>query len=500
MSEGTADDSTAFRRRLSQIRHDLRNPVGHVIGYSEMLAEELDSDSDAEILQDLGRIRTSGERLVELIEDLLGPAKQSVEEIDVPFTQHQLRIQLNHINGYCDIVREVAEDEERADLLPDIEKIGTAANTFLKTMDERLQSSALDVSDDPAEPAADTAALAEAGETDAAPAEAYQVAWLGDGGEILVVDDDPANRELLQRRLERQGYQVVVASDGQSALDRLRTDPVDLILLDMLMPGLSGTDVLKRLKEDKALRNIPVIILSALDDMDQIVECVLLGAEDYVLKPFNPVLLRARIAASLEKHRLRVQQALRLSVFISSPGDVAPERRLVRQIINGLNEELTGKVYLMPIFWEEEPLLASETFQSQIHPPRETDIYLGIFWSRLGSKLPEHIRRPDGTRYASGSEFEFEDAMEGFENTGRPEILIYRKIIEPVVTLTNRDEMLERIDQKENLDTFVRRWFQSEDGKSFTAAFHIFESDEQFEDLVTHHLRKLATKRLEQDA
>ena len=95
------------------------------------------------------------------------------------------------------------------------------------------------------------------------------------------------------------------------------------------------------------------------------------------------MLLRARIAASLEKHRLRVQQALRLSVFISSPGDVVPERRIVRQIINGLNEELTGQVYLMPIFWEEEPLLASETFQSQIHPPRETDIYLGIFQQRL---------------------------------------------------------------------------------------------------------------------
>ena len=79
MSEGTTDDSTAFRRRLSQIRHDLRNPVGHVIGYSEMLAEELDSDSDAELLVDLGRIRTSGERLVELIEDLLGPAKSGAD-------------------------------------------------------------------------------------------------------------------------------------------------------------------------------------------------------------------------------------------------------------------------------------------------------------------------------------------------------------------------------------------------------------------------------------
>ena len=179
MADETTHERAAFRNRLSLIRHDLRNPVGHIIGYSEMLAEELDAASDAELLQDLGRIRTSGERLVELIEDLLGPAKQSAEEIDVPFTQHQLRIQLNHVSGYCDIVRELAEDEDRDDLLPDIDKIGTAANAFLKTMDERLQPSSLDVSDVPAESAAGEAPVVAPGETEPAPAEVYEVPGLG---------------------------------------------------------------------------------------------------------------------------------------------------------------------------------------------------------------------------------------------------------------------------------------------------------------------------------
>jgi serine phosphatase RsbU (regulator of sigma subunit) len=132
-------------------------------------------------------------------------------------------------------------------------------------------------------------------------------------GRLLVVDDNANNRDLLCRRLSRQGYTAVAAEDGLQALNMLRAESFDLVLLDVMMPQLDGYEVLRQLKADQGLRHIPVIMISALDDMDSVVRCIELGAEDYLSKPFNPVLLQARIGASLEKKQLRdkEQQYLR---------------------------------------------------------------------------------------------------------------------------------------------------------------------------------------------
>lgn len=127
-------------------------------------------------------------------------------------------------------------------------------------------------------------------------------------GLVLVVDDNEMNRDLLSRRLQRQGYQIVMAEDGEQALETIRSQPFDLVLLDVMMPHLNGYQVLERLKADPDLRHIPVIMISALDDMDSVVRCIELGAEDYLFKPFNQTLLKARIGACLEKKRLRDQE------------------------------------------------------------------------------------------------------------------------------------------------------------------------------------------------
>ena len=122
---------------------------------------------------------------------------------------------------------------------------------------------------------------------------------------ILVVDDMEANRELLSRRLSRDGHAVSTANDGYSALELLSKTEFDLVLLDLMMPDINGFDVLRRLKDDPAFRHLPVIMISALDEIDSIVRCIEVGAEDYIPKPFDPVLLGARIDASLERKRLR---------------------------------------------------------------------------------------------------------------------------------------------------------------------------------------------------
>ncbi len=130
---------------------------------------------------------------------------------------------------------------------------------------------------------------------------------------LLVVDDNEDNRYTLTRRLKRQGYEnVAVAADGREALEVLAEGAFDLVLLDIMMPDVNGYEVLERMKADERLRDVPVIMISALDEIDSVVKCIELGAEDYLPKPFNPVLLKARVRASLEKKRFRDQEALYL--------------------------------------------------------------------------------------------------------------------------------------------------------------------------------------------
>ena len=124
-------------------------------------------------------------------------------------------------------------------------------------------------------------------------------------GHILVVDDNRMNRIKLSRSLEHQGYTVGLAEDGQQALDLLKARWFDVVLLDIIMPGMDGYQVLETMKGDPELRDLPVIVISAVDDEDSAVRCIEMGAEDYLPKPFNPVLLRARLNASLQKKKLR---------------------------------------------------------------------------------------------------------------------------------------------------------------------------------------------------
>ncbi|NJK78421.1 MAG: SpoIIE family protein phosphatase [Chloroflexaceae bacterium] len=129
-----------------------------------------------------------------------------------------------------------------------------------------------------------------------------------DSSLVLVVDDNEANRDVLSRRLKRQGITAITAENGRAALEMVRGHRFDLILLDVMMPEMNGYQVLETLKADPLHQHIPVIMISAVDDIDSVVRCIELGAEDYLFKPFNPVLLRARVGASLEKKRLRDQE------------------------------------------------------------------------------------------------------------------------------------------------------------------------------------------------
>src|SRR5262245_27777053 len=226
-----------FQKR---VRHDLRNPLNAIKGYSELLLEDMDEEREHPLQADLAKLKSSADQLLGQIDGMFA-----------------LRLQEQPRSG-----------NDRNAALP----MGTIANV--------LRSVApLEASDAP---------------RDSAPS-----------SRILVVDDNAANRDVLARRLVREGHQIATAADGAAALDMVVKAEFDLVLLDLIMPGLSGFEILRRLKAGEHTREIPVIVISALDEMDSVVRCIEAGAEDYLPKPFNPILLRARINASLEKKLLR---------------------------------------------------------------------------------------------------------------------------------------------------------------------------------------------------
>lgn len=474
----------SFARRLSHLRRVLRSPVAQIIGYAEMMIEDLSGDVPPEMVRDLQAIASSGERLIAMIEEHLGSAKRDADELDLPEAQFQLRLQLNHISGYTEMLHEVAEEEGLDAIGPDLDRIAAAEHRLLDLLDDQLQEQMLE--------AATVPALTSA--SDQSPsALALELGALAQGGKLLIVDSDSTNRDLLQRRMAKLGFDVASVAGGEEAYAAARTGDFDLILMELVMDGMSGLETLRALKADVDTKQLPVIILSTVDDLDLMVECVLAGADDYLISPIRPILLQARIGASLERIRLRRRFTRQLRIFISSPGDVIPERRLVKQVIQQLDEEYGHEVQLVPVLWEEEPLVASETFQTQIIEPGDTDVYLAILWSRIGSPVPKTTVRADGTQYESGTAYEFESAMSSFREKGSPQILLYRKAGAPMVNLADRESVLDHLDQLDRLDKYLDHWFRHSDG-SFLGAFHAFTDADEFESMLLVHLRKLIDK------
>ena len=308
-----ADGGRTPQALWAHLRHELRTPLNAIIGYSEMLLGDADDLGRADYVSDLNQILSAGHQLLEIINDLLDP--NQVASGDVVFNleslvanlHYQVRIPLNSVIGFSEILLENATDQRLVDLIADLKKIHSAAELFLSRVNEIVDFSKIDaglkasgpeVSDRSSLIYRALTSLRELGQDSAA-------VTGGESGSILVVDDNEINRDLLSRYLERQGHTVRVADNGRQALEMIATGAFDLVLLDIMMPELNGYQVLQHLKHSETWRDLPVIMISALDEMDSAVRCIELGAEDYLPKPFNPVLLRARVQACLEKKRLR---------------------------------------------------------------------------------------------------------------------------------------------------------------------------------------------------
>jgi adenylate cyclase len=295
-------------------RQEFGAPITTIVGLTEILIEDARRNGDEIYVSDFDRIRSAGLSLQEQLGSLVNLATQgSLGNVQDPAEfksrlRHNLRTPLNAVKGYGELIIEDARDSGRVEVLVDVRKIIAAAEELLAQIDRLV-----DLTDAPVSNAVRSAPPLGAAPFSSQIGElmrsiqptATKSREQTPSGRILVVDDTEANRDLLSRRLSRSGHDVDTVENGILALQTAAKSKYDLILLDLMMPEMNGLEVLTRLKADPSVKHIPVMMISALDEIDSIVTCIEAGAEDYISKPFDPVLLSARIEASLERKRLR---------------------------------------------------------------------------------------------------------------------------------------------------------------------------------------------------
>jgi adenylate cyclase len=393
--------SVVSEQRLNQalrvfLRQELQAPANAVTDFLDIIIEDARSNGLEHLLSDLERMRTASIQLNAFVKKLLQDTSSGLHEGEPPEDfhrrlRHDLRTPLNAIKGYSELLIEDMEGEGDAGLRLDLEKLKQSADQLLGQIDSMV---ALTRQEEAATPdgrqhqldiVADVLRTLEP--LDLGPKDAPV-----QSSRILVVDDNAANRDVLERRLTREGHQVVTANSGGAALELVAAQEFDLVLLDLIMPEMSGFEVLRRLKAAEHSRDVPVIVISALDEIDGVVRCIESGAEDYLSKPFNPVLLRARIGASLEKKSLRDRE----KQFIA---DLEREKQrsealLLNILPQGIINRMRGGETVIADHVEEVTILFCDlvgfTTLSQALPAARTIDFLGRIFSAFDRLAAEH--------------------------------------------------------------------------------------------------------------
>jgi len=310
MSEQPSVDETA------RVRHAVRTRLNHIVGYGDILRQDAEEGGRAALEDLFDRIRDSALSLRGPLDSRF--AKSRTAEPDLEALDRDIYAILYQLIGLIQEAKRRAEDYDDHPLSRDIDKILEAANGLLELL-EVERSGAAEVESGRTLPAHSEGREIELGAEDLPPAPR--------AGRILVVDDNLFNRELLARHLERQGHRVHAAPDGPAALDLLKTEEFDIMILDLMMPGMSGYQMLELVRADERFRDLYIIVISSLGDTQSIARCIKLGAEDYLPREFEPVILKARIESCLEKKSLKEEQALYVSALVETQERLRAELR-----------------------------------------------------------------------------------------------------------------------------------------------------------------------------
>lgn len=341
------------RSWLSYLRHEICTPVNAIVGYSGLLIEELeelDLPENQASIDELQKIEFGGNQLLATIESHLSSARlqqhpkpQEIGEVGASL-RRELQPTARRIIRDCQSLSKIATPE----LLPDLEKIDKASRTLLTLLDELLEQAQQHI---PIVEAVGISIIQEAAKPSNNNAREKEL----QPGHILVVDDKETNRDLISRQLRDRGYESTAVGSGKEALQVIGTGKFDLILLDVIMPDMNGYQVLKRLRESQ-WQHIPAIMISAFDEIDSAIKCIEMGAEDYLTKPFNPVLLRARIDACLEKKRLRDREVQYLAQLAQANQEITTlnERLKAENLRLSAELDVTRQLQQMILPKEEE--------------------------------------------------------------------------------------------------------------------------------------------------
>jgi signal transduction histidine kinase len=340
-SDAEREADLSQRAFLANLRHELRTPINGIIGYSEMLLEDADAKGYEEFIPDLQKILKGGRELLALVNDILDPTRsdtaQAGHDIDAygAHLRHALRTPLNAVVGFTEMLLERVEEKGDGEFISDLRRIYSSAQRFLSLINDVVNVARVQAGERPEGDASETLSIVKDAVKTIRPMEADSALQISGGGDLLVVDDNEISRDLLTRHLQRQSHRVTVAENGRQALELIQTHPFDLVLLDIMMPEINGYQVLEYLKNHETWRDIPVIMISALGELESVVRCIEMGAEDYLFKPFDPVLLRARIGACLEKKRLRDRAQKQQEKLAELGENIAGLAHCVKNLLNG---------------------------------------------------------------------------------------------------------------------------------------------------------------------
>jgi len=303
----TASEHQYHQIILKNIKHDLINPINAMIGYSELILDTLDEVGGRALKRDIQSIYHSSTAILAIIQELFSDKTKTSNDIGSVILNEDLhysiRTPLSNIVGLSELILEdtaTVTDLDLQDIQDSVSKINQAGKRLLRLINDLSKYSDLSNSD-----------LMESYYTDLYLKESSirnfqfntEVKIPDKIGTILIVDDESANLDIIDKILQQSNHKTFTAESGEEALKILKKESakIDLILLDLIMPEVNGMDLLKILKDDNNTYHIPVIMLSALDEIDTIVECISMGADDFLIKPVNRILLHARLNNALEK-------------------------------------------------------------------------------------------------------------------------------------------------------------------------------------------------------
>lgn len=352
--------ASALNRRCIRLRHDLRTFVNNITGYGELVSEEADERGLTRVLDRLQELQGACKLIVEYltafawVPDADGDADadhyRPLETELLAFAARVLRL--------VDRLQDEATQAGGEALLPDLARIKRAA-AELERRAAAITSEVLA----PEPPPAHETKVPAVGEN--AIASQFPERQQGVHGVVLVIDDNEANRDLLSRMLEREGLEVHRAATGREGVELVRSRAFDLVLLDLLMTDMDGMSILRLMKCEGDLRHIPVIMLSAIDELPIVVACLEAGAEDYVTKPFNPVLLQSRMKILLERKHFADRERERTAALEAALAAVEVQKQISdRLLANILPEpvarELQAKGRADPMYFEDVTIVQTD--------------------------------------------------------------------------------------------------------------------------------------------